>query len=187
MMAKPLPGPKDAYTGGESAIFNAENLLESSEVVAERGNFGAAVALIVLGVEEAVKARALFGLLLASKIGEPFGLDDKDFRDVMFHNHALRHSLAFLQEMSDVTRTILLTGIWPRDERDRETVKYDLDMRRWLTQANAMKLRGLYVDFEEGRWREPKDVKPEEWKEALTIARRFVGETRRQQGVAKSI
>ena len=186
-MARQLPEAQDAYAGGEAAIFNAESLLESSEVVAKRGNFGAAVALVVLGVEEAVKARALFGLLLASKISEPFGLDEKDFRDLLFHNHAARHSLAFLQEISDKTRTMLVTGIVPRDEEGRAAVKRDLEMRRWLKQANDAKLRGLYVDFEGGKWLEPKDVRPEDWRQALSIGRRFVEETRRQQGAAKSL
>jgi hypothetical protein len=68
-MARSLPEPKDAYEGGEAAIFNAESLLESAKAAAGADNYGAAVAFVVLALEEAVKARALFGFLLANKSG----------------------------------------------------------------------------------------------------------------------
>lgn len=186
-MARPLPEAKDALAGGTAAIFNAENLIESAEIVAERGNFGAAIALAVLGVEEAVKARVLFGVLTATKFGAPFGLKDKAFRDTLFHNHALRHVLAFLQEMSNETRTALVIGVEPRDEQGREAVKRDLELVTWLAKANRAKLRGLYTDFKGGRWLEPKDVTPDEWQVARSISRSFIGETRRQQGAAKGL
>jgi len=185
-MAKPLPEVKDAYEGGEAAIFNAESLLESAEAVADRGNFGTAVGLVVLGVEEAVKARALFGLLAASRIGHPFGLTDKEFRDILYYRHAMRHALALRQEMSDETRTALLTGAEPRDEKGRDALRRDLEMAKWLIEANDAKLRGLYVDFVDAKWLQPKGAKPEDWKRALSVARPFIEETRRQQAAAKS-
>lgn len=186
-MAKPLPTPEQAYEGGEAAIFNAQSLYESAEAAADKGNVGVAIALTVLAVEEAVKARALFGLLLSSKIGRPFGLKARAFRDILYYKHAMRHALAVLQEMSDETRTALLTGAQPQDERGREALRRDVEMARWLTDANTAKLRGLYVDFRDGTWLQPKDVRPEEWERARAVARPFIEETRRQQGAARAL
>ena len=186
-MARPLPEAKDAYRGGEAAIFNAESLLESAEAAADRGNFGAAVGLVVLAIEEAVKARSLFGFLLASRIGAPFGLSDSAFRDILYRNHALRHALALWQGMSSETHTAWVSGVMPIDEKGRDALKRDLEVAHWLSEANTAKLRGFYVDFDDGKWLEPKDVRPEEWKRAASVARPFIEKTRRQQGAAKSL
>lgn len=139
-MARPLPSGDDAFAGGEAAIFNAETLLESATLSADRGNFGVAVALGVLALEEAVKARALFGFLLASRTGAPFGLSDDNFRDVLYRKHALRHVLAFHQGMSNALHSALL-GALPRDEAGRESIKRDLELARWLVEADKAKQR----------------------------------------------
>jgi AbiV family abortive infection protein len=124
-VGRPLPKPAEAFAGGQAAIFNAENLFESAEDAAKRGNFGVAVGLVVLAIEEAVKARALFGFLLASKIGAPFGLDDDAFRDILYRNHALRHSLAFWQGMSSAMHTAWVSGVMPMDDDGRKALERD--------------------------------------------------------------
>jgi len=187
-MAKaPLPRPDQAYEGGEAAIYNAENLVEAAMAAAEKGNFGVAVGMVVLAVEEAVKARVLFGFLLASKVSAPFGLADPQFRDVLHRNHSLRHILAFWQGMSSETHTLWVSGVMPTDEPGREALKRDLATVRWLNEANQAKLRGFYVNFDGAKWLQPKDVRPEDLKVAVSVARPFIEETRRQQGVAKSL
>ena len=185
-MARPLPTADEAFAGGEAAIFNAESLLESAAISAERGNFGVAVALGILALEEAVKARALFGFLLARRTGAPFGLSDDTFRDVLFRKHALRHVLAFHQGMSNALHSALL-GVLPHDEAGRQAIKRDLELARWLAEADRAKQRGLYVDHRNGKWAQPKDVRPEEWEATLTAVRPFVEETRRQHGVARAL
>lgn len=186
-MAKPLPKAEQAYAGGEAAIFNSENLMESAKAAADKGNLGAAVSLVVLAVEEAVKARALFGFLLATKVSAPFLLTDPQFRDLLHRNHALRHVLAFLQGMSSETHTLWVSGVMPTDDKGREALSRDLAAIRWLNEANLAKQRGFYVDFDGAKWLQPKDVRPQDLELAMSVARPFIEETRRQQGAAKSL
>ena len=185
-MPRALPEAKDAYEGGEAAILNAESLLEAAKASAEKGNLGVAVGLAVLALEEAVKARALFGFLMARKMGAPFGLSDKAFEDLLYRNHALRHILAFWQGMSNETHTAWISGEMPREEKGRKAVERDLAAARWLSKANLAKLRGFYVDFIDGKWVQPLNVQPADWDMALGVVTPFVEETRRQQGVARS-
>ncbi len=111
---------------------------------------------------------------------------DDNFRDVLYRKHALRHVLAFHQGMSNALHSALL-GALPRDEAGREAIKRDLELARWLVKADKAKQRGLYVDFIDGRWLQPRDVTPGDWQETLTAVRPFVEETRRQHGVARSL
>ncbi len=90
-------------------------------------------------------------------------------------------------DVSNETHSALVSGEMPRDDRGREALKRDLEVARWLSEANIAKLRGFYVDFEGDKWMEPKDVRPEEWERARAVARPFIEETRRQHGVAKSL
>jgi len=67
-----LPDNGESRIWGVLAAENAERLLDSAGLLATNGRLGHAIGLAVLAVEEAVKARALFGF---AKHGDQFGLD----------------------------------------------------------------------------------------------------------------
>jgi AbiV family abortive infection protein len=92
-----------------------------------------------------------------------------------------------MQGMSNETHTALVSGQPPRSDAGRKAFQHDLETWRWLNDANEAKMRGLYVDFEGGKWLQPKDVRPDDLTRALEVAAPFIEETRRQQSVAKSL
>ena len=96
-------------------------------------------------------------------------------------------ALAFLQGMSSEMHTFWVSGVMPTDADGRETLKRDLAAIQWLNEANRAKQRGFYVDFDGTGWLQPKDVRPEDLNDALSVAKPFIEETRRQQGMAKSL
>ena len=181
-MSKRLPTKDGARVGGRLAILNACNLFESAEVAAERGNFGAAVGLAVLAMEEATKGRALLGYALAAHTGVSFGMSNTKFKDFL-HCHGPRYAIAFMQGLTAAGHSLLL-GLAPQTEEDRAQLQRDVDCGRWLTAANSKKQRGFYVDFSGNDvWSSPSNVTPDDWDRARRIVSPFLDESRRQDAI----
>jgi len=180
-MASRLPTADEARVGGRLAILNACNLFESAEATAGRGNFGAAVGLAVLALEEAAKGRALLGYAFALQAGVPFGLHDKEFTRLL-NSHASRYRVAFMQRLTAAGHSLLL-GIEPRTEDERNQVQRDIEAREWLVAANPEKQRGFYVDFSDDGWSSPSQVTPDEWEQACRVVVPFLEESHRQDAM----
>lgn len=77
---------------------NALNLINSAKKVAELKNYGTAVALLILGLEELIKFQVV---LDKSAAGQDFS--EEEFNKV-FRNHRTKHSILkeFAQSLSDV-------------------------------------------------------------------------------------
>lgn len=181
-MTRPLPTPEQARVGGRLAIRNAVNLFETAQGASQAGNFGAAVALAVLAVEEAAKGRALLGFALSNETGAPFALQDDQFRDLIYRSHPLRHAVALYQGLTAAGLN-LLAGVGPDAAEARGQVDRDLRAAAWLSKADRLKQRGLYTDFSDVGWSSPMHITPDRWDEAQAVVRPFLEEAVRQDGV----
>jgi AbiV family abortive infection protein len=175
---KPLPSPVEARDGGYLAAENAQALLNAATAAAAARSWGAAVGIAVLALEEAAKARALFGCFGASRIpGMKFGFSDKQFRAMIYGPHGFRHAAAFWQSISSQTRSAILTGAWPGDATGGEKVKADVFAGEWLVTADQLKQKGFYVDYrDDGFWASPSALVQGDWLEAQSVAAPFVAE-----------
>jgi hypothetical protein len=71
-------------------------------------------------------------------------------------------------------------GATPHSAEDKATVETDLAAGEWLQRANRLKEGGLYVNFHDDHWHNPRELKQKEWEEALAVVEPFVNEALRQ-------
>lgn len=135
-----------------------------------------------MAFEEATKGRALLGLVaVARNPGSRYGFTDDQLRTLIYGpRHGFRHAAGLWQHMSPATLTALVTGVEPRTPEDRAIVDADFKAFEWLNRANALKEGGFYVDFHDDHWHFPRELKKEQWDEALRIVEPFVSEAMRQ-------
>ena len=179
---RPLPTTEQAREGGIVAATNALDLLQGAKALAEKQLFGQAVSLSVLAFEEATKGRALLGLLaVARNPGSKYGFTNDQLRTLIYGpRHGFRQAAGLWQHMSPATLTALVTGVEPRTPEDKAVVDADFKAFEWLQRANALKEGGFYVDFHEGHWHFPRELKKDQWDEAFAVVEPFVNEAMRQ-------
>jgi AbiV family abortive infection protein len=168
-----LPDLVEARIWGVLAAENAERLLASASLLAANQRLGHAIGLAVLAVEEAVKARALFG---NARYGDRFSLDEATLAKLLKGDHRLRHFVAWIQGSSPAARRWLASEA----ETDRAAdakVEAELVALDWLMVANESKNGGFYVDYRAaGHWSTPQAATDEQWSMAMAVAAPFVGE-----------
>lgn len=120
-----LPDSVESRIWGVLAAENAERLMDSACLLAAHGRLGHAIGLAVLAVEEAVKARALFGF---ARHGDQFGLDPATMTKLLRGNHRLRHFVAWLQGSSPDARRWLASGMRRSRPRTRRLMP---NLSRW--------------------------------------------------------
>jgi AbiV family abortive infection protein len=176
-----LPTPDEARAGAVVAADNAEALLNAGGWLGMQHAFGHGAALLVLSLEEAVKARALMAAWRVSTMpGSRLGFTDEQLRKIIFRSHGLRHAAAFLQGLSGEGRTRVF-GVEPMDDDGRKRLALEMATGEWLMKANELKERGIYTDFlPDGTWSSPADVAQDEFAHAVYIVKTFVDETLRQ-------
>jgi AbiV family abortive infection protein len=144
-------------------ITNAGRLIRCAHALADIEQYGPAISLLTLSIEESVKARLLYDWKRFSGIASP-----EEQRRVLY-THPPRHPLAVLDSMSESLRfsialRVLDTEAWnpskiPRKAIDKIFSRYpDALPISWGEKAEAQKQRGLYVDFDGKRWRHPGDM-----------------------------
>ncbi len=175
---RPLPTRDQARSGAVIAADNSEALLNAAGALGMQRDFGHGAALLVLALEEAVKARALMAMWRVSTMpGSRLGFTDEQLRQIIFRSHGLRHAAAFLQGLSSEGLTRFF-GIDPLDEEGRKRLAFDLATGEWLMKANDLKERGIYTDFRpDGTWSSPADVTEDEFSHAVYVVKTFVDET----------
>jgi AbiV family abortive infection protein len=169
-----MPSFEEAKVWGILATQNAQVLLDSARLVAEHGDRGRGISLAVLAVEEAAKARAMFGYA-RSEHRPGFILDAATMRKIIRGPHQVRHLIAWLQGSSREARQLSMSETRdPEAEKRHEAGLAALD---WLLLANRSKNGGLYVDYlGSGHWSTPQAATEEQWAMADFVAGPFVAE-----------
>jgi AbiV family abortive infection protein len=189
-MRKRLPTPNDALAGSRFALTNARRHLRAAKVLDESGLTGAAMAHVVLSLEEFAKAWTL--TLLSFDVDIP-----KNLVGEILKYHNARHSFTLVMLFFAVFRSMGIRagrrvqkrhGVsdYPpelRDEYVAELAK-DVDSLRlktkrdelgfamieWIAQANDFKNRGLYVDFDGKKWIHPGRISHKDYAIGYRIA-----------------
>lgn len=147
--------------GAILACENAERLFISSGHLRREGFHGTAVALCVLAFEEAAKSISL--------VYRSQGIRNDDWLKIYFRSHKAKHELgANLASFSALQLAKidfqLNFGGSPVDAADMPD-----RIEIWRQEADNIKKRGFYVDFESGEWVTP-DLLTEEQLELGVIA-----------------
>jgi AbiV family abortive infection protein len=126
------------------AANNAGRLRDVASAAADLQNFGVAVALLVLALEEAVKAD-LLTMRWKMALLQP-GLDYlvKNPDVITKRTHSLRHLVAARQVFANELSRLHAGGM--RDEVVEEAAKSVAAKVDWLINADRLKQSGLYVD-----------------------------------------
>ncbi len=172
---------------------NANSLIDSGiKIAAELNNYGAAISLLILGLEELVKYQVVL-----SNSGEETAFSEKTFNKV-FRHHETKHSL--LQDLAiSVTKdfrdsflvyVLKVASNQELDEKDKivqengfkelgnmfgltfENEGYNEDeinkFINWLKNADNLKKRGFYVDYSNNIFHSPNELKQSDYDEALS-------------------
>ncbi len=173
-----MPSFDEAKVWGVLAAENAKALLASAELLAEHGDRGRGISLAVLAVEEAAKARAMFGYA-RSQHRPGFALDAATMKKIIRGPHQVRHLIAWLQGSSREAQQLMASKTPDPDVEKR--VAAELEALDWLLVANTSKNGGLYVDYlGAGHWSTPQAATEAQWAMAKAVATPFVAEAGNQ-------
>jgi len=143
---------------------NGNDLLSISKVAGEKGRYGIALSLLVLGAEEYTKAI----ILLLNGHGVNV-FDVKELRQA-FHIHKRKHEVAILLELTSFIESIMKFEEWNKKRKERKkknklpwldrfilslkdsihylqpivNMGFNID---WWDKADYYKNRGFYVDY----------------------------------------
>lgn len=171
-----MPSAEQARAGVVVCARNAIDQMLLGTWTAQAGFRGQAVSLLVLALEEAVKARALmaFVRVQADPTKRFLAFPETWLPDLLHSSHRRRHRLAVYQGVSDEMRAHLL-GLTeaPPKQLDR-----DLDYVEWLEGADALKQAGLYSTFNGAEWKGPADsVSDDNLRQTTYYVFHFIQET----------
>jgi len=177
-----LPTPKQALAGIPVAIENAERHLRSADLLGANGDYGPAVAHLVLALEETDKSRVLGMLWL-----DESDLTEAEARKRLF-DHAARNAAAFAKSWTiGVVWTAMsefiedqAPGTTPRTDAQRwaralaqhpEALPED-----WPEVAGGLRESGLYVDLKpDGTWHTPAAVTKADYERFRPAAVHMIG------------
>lgn len=197
-MSKPsrkVPSANEAKQGYLLALSNARRHLTCAEVLAANDQHGAAVAHLALASEETIKTLALF------MVSE--GLAPREaYLRALLTQHAPRQFLGALMAIGEFFATSWIPMITRLNEEfpDRSSETYfqtraervrgfvaelnriadapvgetGVGFLDWWGRADALKQRGLYVDFKEGIWIGPHTVTAHVYSTSHEIVESFV-------------
>lgn len=185
-MEAKLPTSEEAYEGAGVALAAGEQLLHAARRIADMGQFGIATSLAILAAEERIKSF----LLLIYALGD--AVSDRLLRRILTQ-HRTRHDIAqiafvlgsFLGEVMARLAEIEAGDASAQEKgrqrltaiRDVGTEALDDDAElgtklgsyaAWWPAANALKMRGFYTDFVDGKWSAPAEVTAAEFAEVMT-------------------
>lgn len=186
---------------------NANNLINSAIKVAEINNFGTAISLLVLGLEELIK----YQVVLYNTA------DEKSFTDVefdkVFKDHKSKHNLlmefadsltdefslgfqsyvfnsATNQELTEQDKLIkqnrfkefgaFLNNMYSENNLTQQELK---EFAKWLNDANRIKNEGFYVGLYGNNWSFPKKFNSDDYSKVL----KFVVLVKNHTEVKKSL
>lgn len=175
-----LPDPPYRLPGAAAALEGAQALVRDAELLAAHGSYGRAIALLILGAEEATKALTLHVTSITSDLPGAW--------DEVFWNHRAKHQVLYFgavmvavlgtirHEIDGATVAMTTAFGLPADEIPMEDALAWLESyfttpertalleaaeakatadAAWWQRADRVKQRGFYVEFQRGRWHSP--------------------------------
>lgn len=181
----------EAWRGVVLCTENARRLFDGARLLAERELYGQAASLMVLSAEESAKA---VGMISFSIQPAELKLSLKPyFRDHSFKHGLAGYFIAFTSFMDDMMNRIVdieqdpavSEADYTKELLGRMTSRLEehlsdgddpfQDVKAWQREADSVKQRGFYVDFQEGAWRSPDDLGVDTykvmWKKAADLLR----------------
>lgn len=181
-------------TGLKICSENAKRHFIAANATAASDLFGIANSHLILCAEESIKA-LLFFVRLLDRSGEIIVED-------IYKDHAKKHVLArevyeswqhlipsfkgtiasivpelekiknlSEEELAKFVNKHLIENLFQRMEGISDDEKKQ--QRKWWKKANNKKNQGFYVDFDNGKWSSPVEVKKEDYSESLSLVERF--------------
>jgi AbiV family abortive infection protein len=181
IMAKRLPNEQEAIVGAVVATAAAVGLLNGADILASTGAYGIARSLIVLALEESVKARTLGAIAAAASTGNRLGFSDKWLAKIVYSGHRERHTAGFFQHLAATFPDAygrLMLGM-PIDSDEAAQI---VELLALLVGADKMKQVGFYSDFdpEMGSWSSSGSVTETDFMKVRTLIADYVIRTQRQ-------
>ena len=143
----------EALHGASLAYENANRLFISSAHLKREGFVGASAALCVLAFEEAAKAISL--------VYRSQRLENDDWIKTYFRDHKPKHDLGATAAsfstslLSKIDFEITINDAVVNSEEMANRIEI------WRKQADSIKKRGFYVDFQSGHWLTPDQITDE--------------------------
>ncbi len=132
-----------ASEGARHAYMNAQSLYKAATRIKVPELQGLATSLYILSCEECAKVISL------AKHSE--GIEDLETLKLVFHRHKIKHEIA-----GDIST--MLHGLLIATGRHKESCSISERISSWISRADGVKQRGLYVDFADNEWKLPKDI-----------------------------
>jgi len=171
---------KKLIEGIRLCFENSDNLFKSALVLRRNKRYSVGTSILILSLEELVKASTLFNILLSDDA------EKETFRDIFESNdlHKSRHRFALF--MNEYLKTINLKKLMKTDiqfdnPQDLSTFlqtkinfnkisenidKEKKNLNNWFSHANARKNNGLYVAYN-NKWHTPNRINQKEFEKSL--------------------
>jgi AbiV family abortive infection protein len=148
--------PMQYFEGAQKTVANARLQYECAMLLAEqRQAYGPATGLMIQAWEEANKA----GTLMAAALEVQSAVTDLP---KVFSEHRTKHVLGLIALMPETAMKIMKTANARRAELASSPLTLEeMDPNgelQWWSKAKWLRVDGFYVDFDEGRWRSPKEI-----------------------------
>lgn len=151
----PLPNSHELAALAHAAFASSQRLLANAELLLDNGNWPTAHALATLALEEVGKA---FLCIFASTNPEPFRAEFW----TAFKSHAVKIQMAY----------VLLAPLAATDEmRARPFFQAIEEFGQAAKADHTRKMRGLYVDYDDGTILDPSDITEPDARSMVTRAR----------------
>ncbi|MDP2111629.1 MAG: AbiV family abortive infection protein [Anaerolineales bacterium] len=132
-----------ASEGARHAYMNAQSLYKVATRIRAPELQGLAVSLFILSCEECAKVISL------AKHSE--GMEDLETLKLVFRRHKAKHEIT--SDVSTLLHELLIAA-----GHHKEECKIPQCISTWLSRADEIKQRGLYIDFADNEWKLPKDT-----------------------------
>jgi AbiV family abortive infection protein len=166
---------------------NAENLMRAAETLFNHGLTPCANSLLIVAVEEEIKAFMIHGVILNPEFSQSLDLES------LFRKHEVKMKVAkrTLWWWEHFARYIQKTGIDNLLENpelhisrflevgEEAATKGDTDnderIDNWFNQMKDRRENGFYVDFNNKKWLTPDRVTAEDYQDSKEICKMLVG------------
>jgi AbiV family abortive infection protein len=168
--------------GAKHCLTNAAMHFDSAKEIAKLGHYSIANSLLILAAEEAVKGYILtsgfFSVPLPFRIAPIFRnhkskhTQAQDMESIVMVAYAVSNAFSspkkhWLNQLAQaLISAVVLTMTWDTLKPER---------KQWWSNANEMKNRGFYVDFQNGDWIADNRITEENYKKTLETVEPFLG------------
>jgi AbiV family abortive infection protein len=203
------------FSGYKLALENTKRLIASADAIAKISEFGPANSLLILAVEESVKA----GFLFYCSLGSAAYTSPSDVIKLL-RNHKHKHYFGYItrlfQHMADTLNKdgFLQSHLESRfsniDQSNEQAIMKrlgefvgditsnlieslgesmvkgeDIANRDWWRNANLLRNRGFYTDYDNNRWVSPSDLTKSDFENTRVIIASLLTEIEEFESLSK--